>query len=312
MTSLSAEEATELFRRPPDRFIDVGGAGVGVRTVGTGPAVVFVHGWPVSGATFRLLLPHLVDHVTCHVLDLPGAGASRFDRNSELTVARHIASVRQVVDELDADRVALVGHDSGGLMARHAAVGHPKVRALGLIDTEQPQGLNLRFKAFLAGRHLPGFGRALGWVAGKPKLRRNGLVLGNAFADRSLLDGAFDELFLQPLHRSPSTSRPRCASCAASTSTWSTSSPTSTVASTCRCSWSGGSATRSSPWPGPGRWCRGSPTRASRWWPAPGCSRTRSDRPRWPPRCSPRSSGPEARPAYSVAMASSTLSLEAL
>ena len=30
-----------------------------VSTVGSGPDVLFVHGWPVSGATFRLLLPHL-------------------------------------------------------------------------------------------------------------------------------------------------------------------------------------------------------------------------------------------------------------
>jgi pimeloyl-ACP methyl ester carboxylesterase len=32
-------------------------------------------------------------------------------------------------------------------------------------------------------------------------LRRNPLVLGDAFADSSLLDGEFDEFFLQPLHR---------------------------------------------------------------------------------------------------------------
>ena len=71
-------------RRPPtcsadpDRFLDVGAGEVAYRRVGTGPDVLFVHGWPVSGATFRTLLPHLADHVTCHVIDLPGAGSSRF------------------------------------------------------------------------------------------------------------------------------------------------------------------------------------------------------------------------------------------
>jgi len=34
-------------------------------------------------------------------------------------------------------------------------------------------------------------------------LRRNGFVLGDAFADRSLLDGEFDELFLRPLATDP-------------------------------------------------------------------------------------------------------------
>ena len=193
----------ELFRASPERFVEVGGAAAAVRTVGSGPEVVFVHGWPVSGATFRRLLPHLVDHVTCHVLDLPGAGSSRFDATSQVSVEVHIEAVRRVLGELVEGPCAVVGHDSGGLIARHAAAGHPRVRAFGLIDTEQPQGLNARFKAFLAGRHVPGYGRALGWLAGQPKLRRSGLVLGKAFADPRLLDGEFDELFLQPLHRSP-------------------------------------------------------------------------------------------------------------
>ena len=78
MTMLTPTAAAELFRAAPDRFLDVGAGEVAYRRVGTGPDVLFVHGWPVSGATFRRLLPHLVDHVTCHVIDLPGAGSSRF------------------------------------------------------------------------------------------------------------------------------------------------------------------------------------------------------------------------------------------
>ena len=71
-------DAAELFRRPPLRYLDVGEGEVAYRRVGTGPDVLFVHGWPVSGATFRTLLPHLAPHVTCHLLDLVGAGSSRF------------------------------------------------------------------------------------------------------------------------------------------------------------------------------------------------------------------------------------------
>ena len=106
-----------------------------------------------------------------------------------------------MIDLLELDRVAVVGHDSGGMIARHAVAGDPRLRAMGLIDTEQPQGLSWRFKLFLAARHLPGFGAGLGWIAGRPRLRRNRFVLGGAFADSSLLDGEFDEFFLQPLHR---------------------------------------------------------------------------------------------------------------
>ena len=110
--------------------------------------------------------------------------------------------MRRSIDLLELDDVAVVGHDSGGMIARHAVTGDRRLRALALIDTEQSTGISWRFKSFLAGRRIPGFGAALGWLAGQPRLRRNRLVLGDAFADRSLLDGEFDEFFLQPLHNS--------------------------------------------------------------------------------------------------------------
>jgi len=200
--SLTPEAAADLFRREPDRFLDVGAGEVAYRTIGSGPDVLFVHGWPVSGATFRTLLPYLADHVTCHLIDLPGAGSSRFTADTPLTIENHIHSVRRALDLLDLNDVAVVGHDSGGMIARHAVAGDSRLRALGLIDTEQSTGLSWKFKTFIAGRRIPGFGAGLGWLAGRPRLRRNRLVLGDAFADPSLLDGEFDEFFLQPLHRS--------------------------------------------------------------------------------------------------------------
>jgi len=203
VSTFTEADATELFRRPPDRYLDVGEGEVAHRRVGSGPDVLFVHGWPVSGATFRRLLPHLVDDFTCHVIDLPGAGDSRFGPGTTITVDQHVASVRRVVDLLGLDDVAVVGHDSGGLIARHALAGDPRVRAWGLIDTEQPNGLSWRFKQFLGARHLPGFGSALGRLLGARRLRRNELLLGGAFTDRSLLDGEFDEFFLQPITTDP-------------------------------------------------------------------------------------------------------------
>ena len=201
--TLTLEQSQQLFRDPPERHIDVGSSSVAYRRVGSGPDVLFVHGWPAHGATFRRLLPFLADEVTCHVIDLPGTGSSIFDTSSELSIDNHIASVKKVVDELGLESVAVVGHNSGGMIARHALAGDDRVRAFGLVNTEQPQGLNWRFKMFLNSRHLPGWGAALGWILTKPKLRRNGFVLGDAFADRSQLDGDFDEFILRPLVESP-------------------------------------------------------------------------------------------------------------
>ncbi len=201
--TLTPASAAELFRQVPDRFLDVGAGEVAYRRVGTGPDVLFVHGWPVSGATFRTLLPHLADQVTCHVIDLPGAGSSRFTSSTPVSIDAHIRSVRRVLELLDLDDVAVVGHDSGGLIVRHALAGDPRLRAMGLIDTEQPQGLSRRFRSFLSVRRVPGVAPALGWVVGRRRLRRNPFVLGGAFADASLLDGEFEEFFLDPLRQIP-------------------------------------------------------------------------------------------------------------
>jgi pimeloyl-ACP methyl ester carboxylesterase len=88
------------------------------------------------------------------------------------------------------------------MFARHAVAGDPRLRAMGLIGTEPPDRMSWRFRSFVGIRRLPGLGAGLGWVSGKPRLRRSPLVFGSAFVDRSLLGGEFDEFFLQPLHES--------------------------------------------------------------------------------------------------------------
>ena len=199
MPALTPATAADLFRQDPDRYLDVGAGEVAYRCVGSGPDVLFVHGWPVSGATWRTLLPHLGEHVTCHVIDLPSAGSSRFDAATPMSIRQHIESVRRVVDLLELERLAVVGHDSGGLIARHAMVGDARLRAMGLINTEQPDP-GWRFNSFVMARNLPGLSASLGWIAGQPRIRRSRIVFGDAFADRTLLDGEFAEFFFTPIH----------------------------------------------------------------------------------------------------------------
>ena len=199
MTTLTAKEAAQLFRDAPREMIPVKQGEVAYRKVGQGPDALFVHGWPASGATFRKLLPFLAPHMTCHVIDLVGAGNSRFDRDTTISIDQHIETVREVVDTLELDQYTVIAHDSGGMIARHAVAGDDRLRAMALIDTEQPQGLNWRFKQFLWMANLPGFEHTLAWAANKKGLRQNKFLLGDAFADRSLLDGEFEEFFLAPL-----------------------------------------------------------------------------------------------------------------
>ncbi len=203
MTGMTPQAATEIFRRPPDRFIDVGNGSVAYRRVGDGPDVVFSHGWPANSATFRGLLPQLVEQVTCHLIDLPGAGDSKFNRSIVPSITTHADALRRVVDELELGSFGVVGHDSGGMIARFAFSGDERVHGWGLIATEQPPKAHWRFASFLAIRNIPRFEKLLGFVANQPRLRRNKFVLGDLFADNGLLDEEFDELVLRPLRDDP-------------------------------------------------------------------------------------------------------------
>jgi pimeloyl-ACP methyl ester carboxylesterase len=205
----SEQEAEELFGQPPHAFIDVGPGQVAYRKVGHGPDVLLVHGWPVHSATWRKLLPHLAPHVTCHLIDLPGAGQSRWTDETPISLPFSVLAIRRVLDYLDLDDVAVVGFDSGGMLARHAVAGDRRVRSLGLINTEQSQGLTPLFQLFVAAGRLPGFGSILAWASGRRWLRNSVLVLGGTFEDTSLLDGAFDRFFLQPI-RDDATIRRAC------------------------------------------------------------------------------------------------------
>jgi len=81
-------------------------------------------------------------------------------------------------------------------------VGDTRLRSMGLINTE-PANPGWRFKSFIASRRLPGLSAGLGWVAGAHRIRRTRLVFGDAFVDRSLLEGEFDEFCFRPLHDIP-------------------------------------------------------------------------------------------------------------
>ena len=203
MNSLSPTEASDLFRAEPHRYIDIGNGEVAYRRVGQGPDVVFSHGWPVTSATWRCLLPYLADHVTCHLFDYPGAGDSKFDRTTQFSVEGHAETLRRTVDVLGLDRFAVVGQDSGGMIARFALAGDARVRGWGLVATEQPPAPSWRFRSFVALRAVPGFETLLGVAMNTPWLRRNPMVLGDIFVDKRRLDGEFAEFFAQPLRDDP-------------------------------------------------------------------------------------------------------------
>src|SRR5216683_8294859 len=57
-------------------FVDVGDVKVCYRMIGVGPAVALFHGYPLSGRTWRKVVPELSKHFTCYAFDMVGLGDS--------------------------------------------------------------------------------------------------------------------------------------------------------------------------------------------------------------------------------------------
>ena len=170
------------------------------RQVGSGPDVVFLHGWPLHGETFRHIVPHLADRFTCHVFDMPGTGRSVWDASTPISIATHAEAVLAAIEELGLSRVGFVAHDSGGAIARLAAA-RLGARCFGLVigNTEIPGYHPPMLERFIRLMRFPGGRALLRQVLRWRRLRLSSIGLGSGFADPTAIDGEFTKLFVEPL-----------------------------------------------------------------------------------------------------------------
>jgi haloalkane dehalogenase len=195
--AIAARSDSSAFFAAPVRFIDIGHSRVAYRCLGSGPDVLFIHGWPLDGATFRAIAPRLAAHFRCHIFDLPGAGATELTASSPLDLGAHAESVRRLIAALGLQRYAIVAHDSGGLVARVIAADDPRVVALVLGDTEIPGHHPRLIRDLQALFNVP-FGSALFLHALRLRAVRRYAYRG-CFADPDYVHGEFYDLFIAPL-----------------------------------------------------------------------------------------------------------------
>ena len=114
------------------------GAGIFVRSGGSGPAVVLIHGFGDTGDMWTPLAVELAKTHTVIVPDLRGMGRSSHpaDGYDKKTQA---GDVRAVVAALGVDHSAVVGHDIGTMVAyAYAALYPDKVDKLVVMDAPIP------------------------------------------------------------------------------------------------------------------------------------------------------------------------------
>src|SRR5690348_10648393 len=107
-----------MLLRMTTSMLDLGATRLFHTKTGSGPDLLFLHGWPLHGETWRAIVPRLASRYTCHVLDLPGAGKTEWTDATRISLRDHADTVLRAIDALKLERVAFVAHDSGAAIAR--------------------------------------------------------------------------------------------------------------------------------------------------------------------------------------------------
>jgi len=178
----------------------VGEASVHWRKDGSGPPVVFLHGFPLSGHTWDKVLLHLRDRFTCYTPDLIGMGQSRSDTGDDYSSQGQARAFQGMLRDLGVDSYTLVGNDTGGWIARELAlIGKPRVSRLILTNTEIPLHRPPWIPMYQALANVPGFGAVIRQLMKSSAFRRSSLAFGGCFHDLTHLEGDFQKHFVDPL-----------------------------------------------------------------------------------------------------------------
>lgn len=113
-------------------LVESGEAGASARST-----VLLVHGFPETWFAFRHLIPLLAEDHRVLAVDLPGFGESQAPE--PLNSARHAAVLAELIEQLDAGPVHLLGQDvSGALTYRLAATPPDLVVSWTAVETVLP------------------------------------------------------------------------------------------------------------------------------------------------------------------------------
>lgn len=120
---------------------------------GSGPTIVFVHGWTCDSSSWAGQVPAFARDYRVITVDLPGHGKSGSPADGKFSADLFAQAVEAVRAEAGAERVVLVGHSMGAPVIRQYAIKYPD-RVAGLVAVDGP--LDLRaFGAPQAGQGPP-------------------------------------------------------------------------------------------------------------------------------------------------------------
>ena len=133
MKEIETYESLELQKL---RIEDVS---IGLRQIGKGKNLVFIHGFPTHGYTWRKLIPELSKHFKCHILDLPGLGDSEWTNITDFNSKSQARYISKLLEKIGINRCSLIAHNSGATITRYIAIKEKeKIENLIILNTEIP------------------------------------------------------------------------------------------------------------------------------------------------------------------------------
>lgn len=117
-------------------FLDLGGLRYHYLDEGRGDPIVMVHGNPTWSFYYRRLIEDLRAKYRVIVVDHMGCGLSDKPQRYDYTLARHIANLEALLEQLALKEITLVMHDWGGPIGMGYAVRHPdRMRRFVILNT---------------------------------------------------------------------------------------------------------------------------------------------------------------------------------
>lgn len=133
----SYSPAAHFFLDAPVQYIQLEDATMALRHFGQGPALLFIHGFPLSGFTWRHILVGLSKHFTCYVPDLAGLGDSTWHTHTDFHFLAHTKRLKAMMDILKIAEYSIIAQDSGATTARCLTLqDQQRVQKLVMINTE--------------------------------------------------------------------------------------------------------------------------------------------------------------------------------
>lgn len=124
-------------------FVDSDGVKIHYVTMGKGPLVVLIHGFPDFWYTWREQMPELAKHFQVVAIDMRGFNKSDQPEGVEnYKLDKLVGDIDAVVKHFKADKAIIVGHDWGGIVAWSYAMAHPDTTdKLVILNLPHPKGL---------------------------------------------------------------------------------------------------------------------------------------------------------------------------